>query len=35
VDQSDWLPMMIATGFDAILPPTPQFFCGRKRLIIG
>jgi hypothetical protein len=24
VAQSDWLPMMIATGFNAILPPNPR-----------
>ena len=36
VDQSDWLPMMIATGFDAILLPEVRIYsCGRKRRIIG
>jgi hypothetical protein len=27
VVQSDWLPMMIATGFDAILLPEAAFSC--------
>ena len=31
VAQSDWLPMMIATGFDAILLPEAAIACGRKR----
>jgi hypothetical protein len=36
VDQSDWLPMMIATGFGVILlPEIRKYFCGRKRRIIG
>ena len=34
VAQSDWLPMMIATGFDAIALPESAKACGRKRGII-
>ena len=35
VAQSDWLPMMIATGFEAIALPESANPCGRKRRIIG
>src|SRR6185312_262982 len=30
VDQSDWLPMMIATGFDAILLPALRIFLRKE-----